>query len=95
MAEKPAQAERKERDIDSIVRYLTVTFNNATSKLEKPFRNSKTGESNAAYRFQTEFAYRLNEVQVGPKGVLQKNIADCNEYIDTVMQEVTKLQAAK
>lgn len=95
MAEKPAQAERKERDIDSIVRYLTVTFNNATNKLEKPFRNSKTGVSNPAYQFQTEFAYRLNEVVQGPKGVLQKNIAECNEYIDYVIGEVTKLTATR
>lgn len=90
MAEKPAQAERKERDLDSIVRYLSTTFNNATSKLEKPSRNSKTGEKNLAYVMQTEFAYRLNEVMLGSKGVLQKNIAECNEYIDTAMQEVAK-----
>ena len=91
MAEKPTQAERpKERDIDSIVRYLTTTFNSATSKMEKPFRNSKTGESNATYKLQTEFAFRLNEVMMGPRGVLQKNIADCNEYIDFAIGEATK-----
>lgn len=91
MAEKPTQAERpKERDVDSIVRYLTTTFNTATSKMEKPFRNSKTGESNQAYKFQTEFAFRLNEVMQGPRGVLQKNIAECNGFIDEVMQEANK-----
>jgi len=89
MAQQP-NAERKERDIDSIVRYLTTTFNNATSKLERPFRSTKSGESNLAYRFQTEFAYRLNEVMQGSRGVLQKNIADCNEYIDYVIGEVAR-----
>jgi hypothetical protein len=91
MAQQPT-AERKERDIDSIVRYLTTTFNNATSKLERPFRSSKTGESNLAYKLQTEFAFRLNEVMQGPRGVLQKNIAECNEFIDFAMSEVAKVQ---
>jgi hypothetical protein len=91
MAEKPTQAERpKERDVDSIVRYLTTTFNSATSKMEKPFRNSKTGESNATYKFQTEFAFRLNEVMQGPRGVLQKNIAECNAFIDEVLASANK-----
>lgn len=91
MAQSPAQAERsKERDIDSIIRYLTTTFNAATSGIEKAFRNTKTGEANLAYHMQTEFAYRLNEVVQGPRGVLQKNIADCNEYIDFAMSEVEK-----
>lgn len=89
MAQQP-NAERKERDIDSIVRYLTTTFNNATSKLERPFRSTKSGESNLAYRLQTEFAYRLNEVVMGPRGVLQKNIAECNEFIDFTISEVAK-----
>lgn len=91
-----AQSEpRKERDIDGIVRYLTSTFNQATSKLERPFRNPKTGEANRAYKYQTEFAYRLNEVMQGPRGILQKNIAECNEYIDTVLAEIASLEKAQ
>jgi hypothetical protein len=88
MAEKQERA--KERDVDSIVRYLTSTFNTATAGIEKPFRNSKTGESNLAYKLQSEFAHRINEVMVGPRGVLQKSISDCNAYIDYAMQEVSK-----
>lgn len=88
---QPAQAERsKERDIDSIVRYLTTTFNAATAPLDKAFRNAKTGEQNLAYRMQTEFAYRLNEVVQGPRGVLQRNIAECNDYIDQAISTVEK-----
>lgn len=78
----------KEKDIGQIIRYLTSTFNSATSKIEKPAR-TKTGP-NRAYIIQTEFAYRLNELTQGPKCVLQKNIADCNDFIDQVVQEVAK-----
>jgi len=97
MAKQPTQAERntKERDIDGIVRYLTNTFNTATAGLEKPYRNPKTKESNAAYKMQTEFAYRLNEVVRGAPGVMQRNIADCNEYIDFAITEVDRIKKQK
>jgi len=89
MAQTPVQAERsKERDLDSIVRYLTSTFNSAISKAEKPFRSATTGKANMTYLMQTEFAYLINEVMQGPRGVLQKNIAACNEYIDTCIQVI-------
>lgn len=76
------------KDISQIVRYLTNTFNMvlSSSKLDKAAR-TKTGP-NRAYQLQTEFAYLLNEVMQGPRSILQKNIAVCNEYIDTVIQEL-------
>lgn len=77
----------KEKDIGQIVRYLTSTFNQAISKLERPFR-PQGGPANRTYILQTEFAYLLNEVVQGPRCVLQKNIAACNEYIDQVVQEL-------
>lgn len=93
MATAPVQTERnKERDIEGIVRYLTATFNTATAGIERAFRNTKTGEANLAYRLQTEFAYRLNEVVQGPRGVFQRNIAECNEYIDFAMSEVERVK---
>lgn len=85
MAEKEVQ---KEKDIGQIVRYLTSTFNHATQGLERPFRGKKNGP-NEAYFLQTEFAYLLNELTAGPRCMLQKHIADCNEFIDQVVQELS------
>lgn len=90
MVEKEAP---KEKDIGQIVRYLTTTFNQVTSKLERPFR-SQTAGPNRAYVLQTEFAYLLNEVVQGPRCVLQKNITACNDYLDDLMQELNEEQAA-
>ena len=76
------------KDISQIVRYLTNTFNMviSSSALDKAAR-TKTGP-NRAYQLQTEFAYLLNEVMLGPRSIMQKNIAVCNEYIDQVIQEL-------
>lgn len=74
-----------EKDIGQIVRYLTATFNQATSTLDRPHR-PKGQRANQLYYMQTDFAYLLNEVMQGPRCVLQKNIAACNEFIDQVMQ---------
>lgn len=84
MAEREAP---KEKDIGQIVRYLVSTFNQATGRLDRAFR-SKTGGPNRTYILQTEFAYLLNEVVQGPRCVLQKNIAACNEFIDQVVQQL-------
>lgn len=88
MAEKEPQ---KEKDIGQIVRYLTSTFNQATARLERAFRG-KNGGPNRAYVLQTEFAYRLNELVLGPRCVLQRNIAECNDFIDQVVQELSREQ---
>lgn len=81
-------AEPKEKDIGQIVRYLTATFNQATSRLERAAR-TKAG-ANQAYRLQTEFAYLLNEVMQGPRCVLQRNITLCNDFIDQTVQEIQR-----
>lgn len=80
--------EVKEKDIGQIIRFLTNMFNQATSSLERPARNTKTGAVNEAYILQTEFAYILNELTQGPKCMQQKYIADCNEFIDQVIIEL-------
>lgn len=77
----------KEKDIGQVIRYLVATFNQATIKLERPFRSKETG-ANQAYQLQTEFAYLLNELTQGPRCMTQKYIADCNEFIDSVVQEL-------
>lgn len=78
----------KEKDIGQIVRYLTATFNQATSKIERAARVGKPPVANRAYLLQREFAYLLNEVQQGPRCMLQKNIAECNEFLDRTIQDL-------
>ena len=90
MAEKPQVAPAK--DITQIVRYLTTTFNIAINSLDRAAR-TKTGP-NQAYLYHTEFAYRLNEVMQGSRSLLQRNITECNEYIDEVMQALNKAELA-
>lgn len=94
MAERETREAPKEKDIGQIVRYLTSTFNQATSKLERPFRGKNIGP-NKAYVMQTEFAYLLHEVTQGPRSVLQKNIAACNNFIDEVVQHLAHEEAPK
>ena len=85
--------EVKEKDIGQIVRYLTNTFNQATNKLERPFRNDKAGP-NEAYIIQSEFAHLLNELMQAPKCMQQKYISDCNDFIDQVIMEVNTRDSA-
>lgn len=92
MAEKEAP---KEKDIGQIVRYLGGTFNQLMSKLERATRNHKTGEMNDAYVLTREFAYLLNEVVQGPRCMLQKHITDCNNFLDSLMQEMNTLSPEK
>ena len=80
-----AREPQKEKDVGQIIRYLTHTFNQATSKLERPWRNHKTGVANQLYVLQREYAYLINEVGQAPRCLVQKAIADCNEYIDKVI----------
>lgn len=84
--ERETQREHKERDVEQIVRYLTSTFDKAKASFGKAARVKETGP-NRAYILETEFAYLLNEVMVGPPCLLQKNIAECNEFIDQVIVE--------
>jgi len=85
MAEKSNQP----RDISQIIRYLTNTFNMATSSLDRAVWATPKG-ANELYILQTEFAYLLHEVMLGPICVMQKNISACNEYIDQTIQQISK-----
>lgn len=88
MTEKEAP---KEKDVGQIIRYLSGTFNQATARLPRAHRSPADGP-NTTYRMQTEFAYLLNEVAQGPRCLLQKNIASCNEFIDEVMQHLNQVE---
>lgn len=78
------------RDVGKITKYLTNMFNSILTGLPRAVRN-KDG-SNMAYKYETEFAYRLNEIMIGPPSLQQKYISSCNEYIDEVMQDINKLK---
>lgn len=90
MAEKE---HAKEKDVDQVVRYLTTTFNKAKLGLDRAFRGKTVGP-NEAYVMETEFAYLVNEVMQGPRCLLQKNIALCNDFIDQVVTLLTERRAA-
>lgn len=78
----------KEKDIGQIVRYLTGTFNAATATLPRAERVNDV--SNSLYIRQTEFAYLLNELMMGPKCMQQKYITDCNEYIEDTQRWINE-----
>lgn len=86
MAEKPAA---KEKDVGQIIRYLTSTFNQATRGQESASRTDAKGP-NRQYLWEREFAYRINELTMGPRCVLQKNITECNNFIDEVVTELNR-----
>lgn len=81
--------EKPVKDVNQIIRYLSTTFNRVTAKLDRPVRDKKTGP-NEAYILQTEFAYLLNEVVMGPRCGMQKCIVACNEFLDQIVQELAK-----
>lgn len=83
-----AERETKEKDVGQIVRYLTGTFNQVTSRLDRAARAGKPPVANRAYLLQRDFAYLINEVMQGPRCMLQKNITECNEYLDNLVQEL-------
>lgn len=89
MSEKEAP---RERDVGQIVRYLTSTFNQVISKLEKPQRSDKNGP-NESYLLTREFAYLLNEFQQGPRCLQQKHITDCNNFLDNLIQDLRSVDS--
>lgn len=87
MAEK--REAPKEKDVGQIIRYLTNTFAQVTKGQENAFRSDAKGP-NRMYLWERDFAYLINELTLGPRCMLQTNIAECNNYIDMVMQTLNK-----
>lgn len=83
-------------NVEKTVGHLCSTFSRVLHGLDRSFRGKNTGP-NLAYRLETEFAYRIHEVQVGPRVLLPENIAHCNSFIDEAMGivEQFKQEAAK
>ncbi len=81
-----AKVEQKEINIEQVVRYLSYTFDKSTKDIGKAERyiDSKPKKivKTDGYRFQTEFCYLIDEIQRGPKCLIQKAISDCNDLIE-------------
>lgn len=82
---KMVEKTKSDKDVEKIVRYLTKTLDTATASLGKANRDEKG--PNRVYQIQTEFAYLLNELMMGPPCLLQSRITECNDFIDKVIQE--------
>ena len=83
------QAEQKEINVEQVVRYLSYTFAKAMQNVRQaPKRtidpNTKKVVKTDAYLFQTDFCYLIDEIQRGPKCMVQKAISECNELIERV-----------
>lgn len=83
-----------QKDIERVIAYLTHTYNKATAPLERAFRGKNIGP-NMAYLMDTEMAYLINEIQRGPRSMVQTAIANCNEFLDQVIQEVDSWKKQK
>jgi len=86
MAKVEQQKEQKEINIDQVVRYLSYTFEKATQGMGKAIRyidpETKKVAKTDAYNFQVDFCYLIDEIQRGPKCLVQKAISDCNNLIE-------------
>lgn len=84
----------QERDVDSIVRYLTTTFERTCRDLERASATFENGKliANEKYYLQREFAYLLHELTMGPKSVIQRSIAECNNLINQVLTKRNQAQ---
>lgn len=80
---KPPVQARKSRPIDAahVCQHLTWLFNNATSGMG---RDAVKGTK--LYTYQVDFAYFLNEIQRGATYIIPKVIADCNDFINGIME---------
>lgn len=70
-------------DTDQVSEHLNRVFQRATRGMKKNTKGTKL------YDLQVEFCYYLNNIQRGPKYIIPKIIADCNEFIrETVVPTV-------
>lgn len=83
---KTEQKEQKEINIEQVVRYLSYTFEKAIQGKGKALRyiDSETKKivKTDVYNFQVDFCYLIDEIQRGPKCLVQKAISDCNNLIE-------------
>jgi hypothetical protein len=70
------RTERNAINTDQVCNHLSWLFNKATENMGKvALRGSEL------HRLQVEFCYYVDEIKRGPKYIIPKVIADCNEFI--------------
>lgn len=80
MAYSKRREEKKEIDVDQVVTFLSSAFNKATYPLG--FKNNKGTD---LYDLQTEMAWMLHEIQMGPRYIAAKRIQEANEFIESII----------
>lgn len=83
-----ADNQKKPRDINQVIRVLTGMFNRVTGAL--PYAKRSKRGPNELYRYQTEFAYILNELTQSHASMQPVYIAQANELIDQILQKHAK-----
>ena len=82
MAYSRKREEKKEIDVEQVVTFLSSAFNKATYSYG--FKNNKGTE---LYNLQTEMAWMLHEIQMGPRYIAAKRIQEANEFIESINDE--------
>ena len=94
-----AKTEQKEINVEQVVRYLSYTFDKATQGMGKASRykdpDTKKIVKTDAYLYQVDFCYLIDEIQNGPKCLIQKAISDCNELIERAANTKKQEQRVK
>ncbi len=75
--------EQKEIDTQQVIRFLTHSFASITQGMGKAIRSvdNKKVTTTPLYEFQVEFCHMIHDIGYGPKYLIPKVIADCNEFI--------------
>jgi len=76
-----AKPMRKDKPINTtqVIEYLGRAFEAASTRFDN--RKSKVVRGTQLYQYQVDFAYLLNEIKLGPVGLVPKVISDANALI--------------
>lgn len=80
--------DRREINIKQVCDHLSWLFANATKGQGRAIRGNKLHE------YQVDFCYYLDDIQRGPTYIVPKVIAECNEFLDRMTQELAVAAAA-
>ena len=85
----PPRKPNKPIDTNHVCQHLTWLFNNAISGMG---RDAVKGTD--LYNYQVEFSHLINEIQRGPTYIVPKVIANCNEFINKIIETNQKSKGA-
>ena len=72
---------KKVIDTNHVCSHLTWLFNNAISSMGRDWQ-----KGTKLYAYQVEFCYFIDEIQRGPTYIVPKVIADCNDFINKIVE---------